>query len=513
MPERRLSMQLQQEEVSRNQVAARLSEYGWICGRVDPDLGEDDLVRIYDDGHWSGLSFYAQVKSVTTGTHKVLRDGTISQVIEVKDLFQWERSAVPVVLVVWNVDTNSGHWGEVAKEIRRLDSAKPSWRTQTTVRCHLGSEDLLSDDGLAELRRRIVDHCLPGMLKTKPLEIRVELSFPDTAEGRSEREAFLEAQATGAQYELHGPALSAAEISSWYKAVTGMPDYDPEQGKLVLGPSVSDYRAPMRFDMDCLDGSSYSIPYIDYRAVQVGSEEATLSNLHQVGVPKGRFVLSRRRKEFDWKPDFSSPGVDVVESREILRLLDSMAVGGAFILTMLELGGRFEGVIAGGQIERVESDMMRLLDAACTIQRAIGQQLRLPSWELSGEDIAAIRRVELIVTQGFLSPRTDDTLGTVDITVTVQGLKRIVRDLPNGAFFTKPMPPEPIMLLGRSIDFGPRRMHVVIDPDQDTSTLQAMAEDSSTAVEVCITLDVAAARIEYPDWLPRSGDAPSLRAP
>ena len=54
----RMSPQQQQENISRKQLGEFLETHGFVTGDITPDLGEDILVRIYDKGISTGLSFY-----------------------------------------------------------------------------------------------------------------------------------------------------------------------------------------------------------------------------------------------------------------------------------------------------------------------------------------------------------------------------------------------------------------------------------------------------------------------
>ena len=64
-PPRRLSPQLEQEARSVAQFKEAMAGSNFFL--PERDLGEDLLVQLYDDGISTGLSFYAQLKSTSTG--------------------------------------------------------------------------------------------------------------------------------------------------------------------------------------------------------------------------------------------------------------------------------------------------------------------------------------------------------------------------------------------------------------------------------------------------------------
>jgi hypothetical protein len=74
----RYSPQQQQENISRKQFEEFLEQHQWITNDVVPDLGEDILVRIYDKGISTGLSFYVQLKSTSNLKKHLPKSGAIS---------------------------------------------------------------------------------------------------------------------------------------------------------------------------------------------------------------------------------------------------------------------------------------------------------------------------------------------------------------------------------------------------------------------------------------------------
>lgn len=121
----RFSPQQQQENVSRKQIGEFLELHGFVTGDISPDLGEDILVRIYDKGVSTGLSFYVQLKSADDIEKYHLKSGDISYPFEVKDLEHWDAQAVTVVLVIWDVNRKQGWWMWINDSIQFLQDNNP----------------------------------------------------------------------------------------------------------------------------------------------------------------------------------------------------------------------------------------------------------------------------------------------------------------------------------------------------------------------------------------------------
>ena len=166
----RYSKQQKQEKISRNQFNQFLDQFKWITSDVYPDLGEDILVRIYDDGFSTGISFYVQLKSVEDITSHKLQSGVISYKLEVKDLVHWEFQGIPVLFVVWDVNKERGWWRWISEIIRDNDERKAGWRSQTTIKVHINTENELDENSLIRIRYQLADYFLPNISKDTPID-------------------------------------------------------------------------------------------------------------------------------------------------------------------------------------------------------------------------------------------------------------------------------------------------------------------------------------------------------
>jgi len=111
---RRSSIQVEQEQRSKHQLAERLSEIGWYFTSPSLDLGEDFIVEIYHEGKNTGVTFYIQEKSVTNLEKRRTKDNRLVYTLKVKDLKHWEDFSLPVVIVIWDVKLREGN-GDLLK--------------------------------------------------------------------------------------------------------------------------------------------------------------------------------------------------------------------------------------------------------------------------------------------------------------------------------------------------------------------------------------------------------------
>lgn len=99
----RYSAQQKQENISKPQIEEFFESHNFITSPVTPDLGEDSLVRIYENGVSTGLSFYLQLKSTSNIQKHTLKSGEISYVFRTKDIDHWACQNVSVLLVIWDI--------------------------------------------------------------------------------------------------------------------------------------------------------------------------------------------------------------------------------------------------------------------------------------------------------------------------------------------------------------------------------------------------------------------------
>ena len=165
----RYSPQQLQERDSRTQFETCLEPAGWICDTIY-DLGEDLLVRIYENGASTGLTLFVQLKSTQDLNKHTVHGDLISYPIEVKDLLHWQDSTTPVFIVVWDVNRQAGKWISVEETLRDLGVRKAGWESQTEVRVHIPVSHEVDVTGLQNIRRLVADHYYPSVAKGKALD-------------------------------------------------------------------------------------------------------------------------------------------------------------------------------------------------------------------------------------------------------------------------------------------------------------------------------------------------------
>jgi len=113
--------------LSVDQLKERLHNAGWSVVDIFEDYGEDLLVRVFHEGCPTGNDFYIQLKGTKRIEQYALKSGGYSYPIKAVSLKQWQRSQIPVVLIVWDVERKDGYWQHVQPFIEKSAKANAKW--------------------------------------------------------------------------------------------------------------------------------------------------------------------------------------------------------------------------------------------------------------------------------------------------------------------------------------------------------------------------------------------------
>lgn len=274
-PMRRLrySPQSQQEDVSIGQVKACFA--GWATSQVK-DLGEDLLVQVFDDGHTTGVSFYVQVKSTTDLATRSLKKGSdVAYSFETKDLIHWEMSAVPVVLLVWDITKCGGVWLDIPAAIKALDAKSRKWRDQENATVHLPKKHGTDQAGRDLLRLTIGGLYLPLVGKGREIEITSKIQFPNTTAGRAKLAAFQKVLDEGGSIEFAGKEIVGFTASDWWEQLMGK--------RVPVSLSIQPSRSDSRFPLQLVATSQHrtEVVSLEMKRASAGLKQVTFDNAHE----------------------------------------------------------------------------------------------------------------------------------------------------------------------------------------------------------------------------------------
>jgi hypothetical protein len=149
MPKRPRSHQL--EDISRSRLHRIFAGNGWTVEDLSKDYGEDLLVRIFDHGVSTPLSFFVQAKATDNLPHFLSkRTNSFGCPVSTEHLKHWARFQEPVILTLWDSQSDETFWTCVQEAKTGHRRASPSMRMTAHIR--IPCENRLDDRGLRHLR-------------------------------------------------------------------------------------------------------------------------------------------------------------------------------------------------------------------------------------------------------------------------------------------------------------------------------------------------------------------------
>ena len=448
---RRHSLQQKQENISRKQFETFLETHEFITGDISPDLGEDILVRIYDQGASTGLSFYVQLKSVDSIEKHYLKSGNISYPFEVKDLKHWEIQAATVILVVWDIKVGQGWWIWIGDAIKFIQETNPEWTRNKTVNIHLPSKNQINKNGLSDIRHLLANMYYPIVSKEKDLTINAKFSFPKTLEGKAKIEELKRHFASGDEVEFDGKYIETFDFPDWWKRLYG--DFDPSNMYLKITPKRSKTPRPSQIEF-ISENERETISYVELWIAKQGEEEITLTN-DQQNIPQKFTIVFNRALQQNQIKIYSNPVK--LNSLEVLKMLKMQRIlydGGRLELTFLDTGELIKIPVPKKSFFAPDQNLIGFIEKVCLVQETFGEKIEFPEDGLyTKEDIQAADELAAIINEGIYK----QSGLKFSIEIKKLGIEKIIERLIDGTpvYFQITSRESFIELLSKKIEVGP----------------------------------------------------------
>jgi hypothetical protein len=135
-----------------NAVKQVLNELNWVANELFEDFGIDLHVKVFessDSRRALPWEFHIQVK----GTTALQRSkGLVLHSVDTEHLGDWQASLLPVLFLVYDVNTAGGYWVLIKDYLEALGG---NWREKKSLTLRIPESDVATKDGLLEVFRRI----------------------------------------------------------------------------------------------------------------------------------------------------------------------------------------------------------------------------------------------------------------------------------------------------------------------------------------------------------------------
>lgn len=394
---KRLSPEQAQENISRKEFAKLLEKHGWVTTDVVPDLGEDLLVRVYDNGVFTGISCYVQLKSVQHIEALRLKSGDVSYAFEVDDLKHWEGHAVPVLLVVWEIDTERGCYFWIKDAASQLSSRNPSWRMQKWVNVHFPNSHKFDEPALKKLRLELADYYHEIISKGKEFTVHAEFRFPIKGDGSEKLPEFQRFWDAGDSIELDSRFISKFELPDWWKRLYG--HIEITELKIVPHENAESTQFQIRFHSK--RSETVVLSNVELRMEKGGEKEATFTNKHQNVYYIIRLVINNETNRYHLSITFQFRSIDVYEVRDALTIMQFMSEGCRIIVRNVEIKEEFAVLVPEHSSTAPPSHIIDFIDKLCRIQDEMAMTFTLQEEGVfSSEDEDIVDQFIAIISTG-----------------------------------------------------------------------------------------------------------------
>ncbi|MDX1521454.1 MAG: DUF4365 domain-containing protein [Anaerolineae bacterium] len=504
----RLTPNKTQERISLHQFRERLEQFGWVATRPDEDLGEDFIVHIYFEGQATGVTFHAQIKSITNLDRRRKGDYLIYDDIKVKDLKHWQEFSLPVVLFIWDVDRREGRWALVADVIEDLDKRRPNWReNKSKTRVYLPWENTTDDVGLKRLTRRIAHHLYPLLSIKNPIKsIEISHKFPDTSEGNADLTNLINAIEKGFPAKVGFVSEISYSPSPWNH---WLGDVDLENVTITIASSIpnsiSGYMSAIS-----QDGNEVFLPTTEFKQIENKSNLVKFSNQHQC-LPI-RFDL-----RIDFSVEGSEPKISLTyklehtgrtakETQETRDFLEAITNGQK--INLWPVKGKESlptRMVSFDYTSSLNVKFLSYIDKISAIQNKIGQLILLPE-EITETDLYHVNELFAVTHYGKCKFRHSrlKTIGTFK----VEALKLFLDAQPKSKRhrLTLNSPDSYVELFNQKIQTGRMTRHVSgkldITNTELKNAIESLDPDQGFPIDI---LDGEIIEV-FPDWFIREAE-------
>lgn len=349
----------------------------------------------------------------------------------------------------------------------------------------------------------------PGQSENEPLNGGMTFQFPETQEARAKQAELQRAFETGSEVIIPEEYIKEfrlpAEIEDLGKQVFG----DRFGPFTTLRISSAEDHTPRLLGLNIAsdDGDHVEFPYLDFRVVQRGTKEISLTNEHQPIPVLVRLVVRVENESIGITVSGRGGSVSAVWLLKVLTAIECLYKPGRFSLTSLDSYLTLpESTFSGNQSDSpVDPRFKELVRDLALLQERVGLPIYVPEREFTDEEMEDITLLRKLLRSGIVRNR----LTTLSLTAvwTKEIANSMLEEFKDGQRMTlHATEHEHCQLFGTEINLGEVQRSVaavtLANEFELRSLFESLPDDEELEVKVQLTPGDDATMVStYKDWL------------
>ncbi|PWB50543.1 MAG: hypothetical protein C3F13_16455 [Anaerolineales bacterium] len=506
----------------------------WIIENGYKDYGIDLVVEIVINGNVSGAHFLLQLKG--TDSLEILKSGYISYSCNTSTLQYFLQRTELVIFSIYDSKEKVGYWIWIQDFIR--NNLKTDWCNQITATIRIPMQYKLDQKAVKEIEQRVLKAHgqnlwltaiqtiqnpyvgyrisaldeesvkieaygkYPGALDDHPVELSGIFKFDQSQEAQEARKALENAFKTGETVKLDSryfEGFDPAQIAPDLLAHLGK--FETREIEIGTAQTNEGFIGKLEI-LDEHDNNLGEIPYIDFRVVQAGSEETTLSNEHQPIPLKVKWILNYVKQISTFNFRFYFAGSNVLEIQKFLKFSLATKNGRWFQITNLTTGFSFKESLPKDINLELADDFCEMIDDLALIQKKTGQLIQFPETIT----IAERRKMKVLVevlTYGSIRTNALKYTFTLPIDAALKLASAYEKSIITKWQFGNPE--SKLHFMGMDLDLGPRSIilpSATLEPDTQQKLLELKALPGNATVDISLDVGDLGIITYFTKWLP-----------
>lgn len=235
--------------------------------------------------------------------------------------------------------------------------------------------------------RLLIETKYAGAEKEQPLQMSGYVQFDRTdPKGDKAWEDWQHHLKTGAPLTVNSPQLREIKLPDFLERLMKLSG----DMSLTIGPARNDVKVSLKFIIQGRNGEAAILDYLEFETVQVGTEEATLSNDQQPVPWKLKLIVNTATGRWNITFSFREDNLNVTQALQAVRLQRALSGGGQIKIINLINGFELPAVQFEPMTVAVDDRWTKLLEELVFIQQKTGIPISVPSRDIDREEAVRI---------------------------------------------------------------------------------------------------------------------------